>query len=221
MAFRNFIEALKNTGEAKYAMFANLTAAQLKRRGKDVPLEKNKEQIGDMVRFTGKQRKELEKRGRIVYVELHGETLAELESQTGIKSYPYGRKAEEVKALPALRGVEGAINLDHAIPEETFREPFARQLSILAETNEPIKGVTFIHPPTPADAVAIALQVHEQTEKNILSNNYTRVGKDGSLIVGRLHPGVHVSVNDPFPPDASNDHVGLLSLAVPQAALGS
>jgi len=217
MAFNRFIESLRGTGRKDDAAFAQLARAYRTQRGGDIPL---KEKKGDIVRFSSKARKELEKRGRIVYVELHGETLAELESQTGTKSYLYGRKAEEMKALPALRGVEGAINLDHAIPEETFGKPFARQLSILAEMNEPIKGVTFIHPPTPADAVTIALQVHEQTEKNILSN-YTRVGKDGSLIVGKLYPGVRVDVHDDFPPVGSTGLVGLLSLAVPQAALGS
>jgi len=216
MAFRNFIETLKSTGGEEDAMFANLAAAQLKRRGKDIPL---KEKTGDIVRFSSKARKELEKRGRIVYVDLHGETLTELEEQTGMKIHLYGRKAEEAKTVSAMRGVEVAVNLDHAVLDKTYGEPFTDQLPILKTTNEPIEGVVFTHPQTPADALVIALDVNKQTGVNILPR-YTRVGKDGSLIVGVLSPGVSVHVRDDFRPEESGDYVGLLSLAVPKAALG-
>ncbi|MBU1472793.1 hypothetical protein KKB64_03335 [Patescibacteria group bacterium] len=211
--FKSLEGELRRRGENP---LANIVASLLSVRGEDIPF---KEKTGDVVRFSAEQRKALEKRGRTVYVELHGETLETLKAQTGTKSYLYGRKAEEVEAVSAMRGVEVAINLDHATPGKTFGKPFNAQLPILETANKAIEGVTDTYPQTPADALAVALDVQKQTGVNILSN-YTRVGKAGSIRVGFLSPGVRVTVDDDFHPDESVDHVGLLSLAVPAAALG-
>jgi len=179
-----------------------------------------KEKTGDLVRFSPEQCKALEERGRTIYVELHGETLSMLEAQTGTKSCLHGEKAEEAKTVPAMQGVEVAINLDNTMSQETLEKPFTRQLAILSETNEPIQGVKFIHPQTPADAVAMALNVCKQTGNNILWRHSTRVGKDGYLLVGRLRPGDYVDVDEDLHPDVSRDTVWLLSIAVPTSEDG-
>lgn len=221
MAHRNFIESLRGTGDPEDRFFAHVVEDRLKQRGKDISVTvSRKEQTGDTVRFTDDQKKELEKRGRTAYISLSGETLAELEEQTGTKIYLAGSKVQQAKTLPALQGVEVAINLDNPIPVKTFGRPFDTQVSILQEANTEIDGVTDTYPTTPADAVAIALEVNGLTSKNILFSRWTRVGMAGSLIVGFLNPGVSVDVSDDFQPSGSNS-VGLLSLAVPQAALGS
>jgi hypothetical protein len=187
--------------------------------GHDIQFPKDKEETVDVICISSKAKRELEKRGRTVYVTLHGETLAMLEAQTGTKSYPFGRKAEEAATVPAMNGVEVAITFDKAIPKKTFCKPFVVQLSILKEANKPIDGVTDTYPQTPADALSVALGVNEQTGVNVLSY-CTRVGKDGFLFVGGLIPGVSVLVDGSFHPDESFGHVGLLSLAVPTEALG-
>jgi hypothetical protein len=184
-----------------------------------VPLE---EKTIDVVRFSDEQKNELGKRGRTVYVELHGETLERLEKQTGTESnlYLHGQRAEKAATVPAMRGVEVAINLDSVFPEDTFGEPFDTQMVILKNAHNPIDGITDANPQTPADAVAVAVDVEKQTGVNILSGRYTRVGKDGSLIVGLLNPGVNIRVNDHIEPDWPDGNIGLLSLAVPTLADG-
>jgi len=179
-----------------------------------------KEKTAHAVHFSTQQREALKQRGRTWFGELNAETLAMLEAQTGTKSRPYGVKAKEAAMISTMRGVEVAINLDHAIPEETYGKPFIKQLVFLGVWNRPIDGVTDISPETLADVLTIALKVENETGINILSDCSTRVGKDGSLVAGFLNPGVSVIINDCLSPDASASRVGLLSMSVPTRALG-
>ena len=218
MAFSNFIEALHSTGRMPDKAFAGLAAVYRKLRGGDIPL---KEKAGDIIRPSSEAKRALEKRygkNNVIYVEVRQETLAQFETRTGVKSYLYGKKAEAAANFPTMNA-EVAVILPDPIPKKTYWEPFARQQDILVEENRPIKGFTFTHPLTPVDAANIGQAVFAQTGINILER-YTRVGKDGSLIVGRLLPGVRVGVHDDFLPDQPGGHVGLLFLGVPTQAIG-
>ena len=184
-----------------------------------IPNGKGKEVSGDMPRVSEKQLKDLrEKLGwDPVVVVVDAWTLRELEEQTGVKSYLYGSKAENAAKAPAMR-TEVAINLTNPKPRETYGKPFDKQKSIVEQANELVDGLTVTHPPTPADAATIAQKVFDQTGTNILPD-WTRVGKEGAVIVGSLNPGVGVHVEDFFRPDEAYGDIGLLSVAVPTAAL--
>lgn len=218
MAFERFIEELRGTGNEGDRVFADVAKAYRKQRGGDIPL---KEKTGDIIRPSAEAKRALEKRygkDRVVYVEVRPETLAQLEQRTGVKSYLYGKNAEAAANLLALNA-QIAVILPDPILKATYGEPFSDQQRILSEARKPINGFTFTHPQTPVDAVSIGQSVFEQTGVNILSN-YTRVGNDGSLVVGRLGPGVGVDVGGRFRPDKSDGDVGILSLAVPTKAFG-
>jgi hypothetical protein len=185
---------------------ASVLRGLIQMRRKDVPWW-YPENLGNVLKIPENARKEYEKRGRIVYVELHGETLAELCTLTGTH-YDWHKEGVDV---PAMNGIEVAVNLDHLTIGST--QDFVGQRNTIYRENKPIKGFDITNPPTVADAVTIALKVFDKTNINILQG-YTRIGRYGDTIVGRLYPGESVDIQNHMGLEAIVG-IELLCIAIP------
>ncbi len=150
-----------------------------------------------------------------IVVQISGETLALLKRK-GINTHKYGelRPEDEKRSAPLT---EVIINLAHAIPKETFDRTFNEQKKVLANM-KPVEGLTFTQPLTIAEVLVIADGVIEKTGVNILEKS-TRVGKDGSIIVGEFFRRRTAEVYGNFNSNGYSKDVGLLCLAVPSHVL--